>query len=153
MRATKRSFLWIAAMFAAVAMLVAAFFGAEYWVERLRVRDATLAFEPLSPLNPEILSQPIACQRYRRYIVEFSAAGRLNDENVSTLESMNELPTENSLDVVISTPEVTDASLPVLLSLRTVDILDVKRTRISDAGIEELRKGLTETTVLRRPAR
>jgi hypothetical protein len=50
------------------------------------------------------------------------------------------LPKENTLDVIIASRAVTDASLPHLMSIDTFDLLDVTNTSISDTGINELRR-------------
>lgn len=143
---------WIASalIVATIACAGAGFFGLQSWVDRLRVRDATPAFEPLTPLNCEILSQPIAFRRHCRYLIEFSSDSSLDDSNAMTLECLNHLPVGNELDVVISTAQVTDAAIPALLLVGSIDILDVTRSGISDAGIERLQQGLSHTEVLKR---
>lgn len=121
-------------------MMVAAFFGLVDHVERQRVADAARAFTPLEGRGVVILSQPIALERYCRYVIEFSEPSGLADDNIARLTSLNSLPSRNTLDVVIRTPRVTDQGLPVLLSIETFDLLDVTETSISDGGIIQLRK-------------
>ena len=131
-----------------VSILVgAAFSGTMHYIERQRIADATPAFRPLERLGVLILSQPIAFHRYCRYVLEFGDGADISDDNIEELTSLNSLPPQNTLDVVIKSPDVTDQSLPVLLSLATVDVLDVTATSISDAGISQLRERFPERIV------
>ncbi len=119
-------------------------------IEQLRIRDAKPAFEPLRKLQPVVFSNPAPFGRYVMYYVEFAESSNLSDENVSTLESLNNLPQQNELELWIKTERVTDASIPSLLKIRTLDGLDVSHSAISDEGIEELVRGLPDTKVMRR---
>jgi hypothetical protein len=125
-----------------VALIVAStgtYFGCMHLAERQRINDADPAFRPLLHLRCEILSQPVG-SRYCRYLLEFPPECELSDANVEELVSLNRLPKENTLDVIIASRAVTDASLPHLMSIDTFDLLDVTNTSISDTGINELRR-------------
>jgi len=128
-------------------LAVAAFSGTMHYIERQRIADAILAFRPIERPGVLILSQPIAFHRYCRYVLEFGHDADISDDNIDELTSLNSLPPQNTLDVVIKSPDVTDKSLPVLLSLATVDVLDVTATSISDAGISQLREGSSKCIV------
>ena len=71
----------------------------------------------------------------------------LSDENVSILKSVIRLPPRNELDLTIRTPAVTDASIPVLETLESVDILMVDESGISDTGMQRLREKLKDRLV------
>lgn len=136
-----------------IGTLVAAiggFFGAMWYIERLRDKDAAPAFRPLVPLGVSVLSNPVAFHRYCIYYAEFPSGASLCDTNICKLVSLNELPEQNELNLVIRTPRVTDASLPHLKAIRKIDFLDVTESSISDAGIEELRKAFPNSTVVER---
>jgi hypothetical protein len=129
---------------------IAAFFGLMWYIERQRVEDADPAFRPLLPLEPVILSQPIAFHRHCRYIIIFPSDGKLSDTRVAELACLNELPAGNWLDLVIETREVTDRSIAHLKSIHTLTNLDVTKTSISNEGIAELRSALPDDTVIQR---
>lgn len=114
--------------------------------EQLRVRDADSAFKPLASLAPIVLSQPCGT-RYCRYVLELPAQSGLNDDNAAVLQSLNSLPTPNTLDVTISTERITDASLPVLASLRSVDLLDVTKSGVTDQGISKLQTAMPNVVI------
>jgi len=132
---------------AAVVLLPATFYGLMHYVDHQRYMDADPAFRPILELQPVILSQPIAFCRHCRYVVDFSAESKLSDENISLLESLNRLPSRNVLDVTIRTPNVTDASIPVLENLDSIDMLAVDESAISDAGEQRLRETLEDRFV------
>ena len=138
-------------MLVAVVVLVvvgfAVFHGALVFIQRQRDADAAAAFAPIEPLGMCVFSQPIAFHRHCRYVVEFPETSRLSDDNVTGLSCLNALPEENTLDLVIATPTLTDRSLPVLKSIATLDLLDVTGTSISDGGIEELRQAFPDCIV------
>jgi len=129
---------------------VGGFFGALWYIDRERVQDAGRAFDPILPLHPLILSQPIAFHRYCRYVVEFPSGCELCDARVAELTCLNSLPAESVLDVVIETPAVTDRSLACLKTINTFTTLDVTKTSISDEGIADLSSALPNVTVIRR---
>ena len=125
----------------------AAFFGSMEWIAHQRVADAEAAFDPLLQLRPVILSQPFPFHRHCRYVVDFPVASKLSDENVSILKSVNRLPPRNELDLTIRTSAVTDASIPVLETLESVDFLMVDESGISDTGKQRLREKLKDRFV------
>jgi hypothetical protein len=135
---------------AALAVPAAIFFGSVAVIERQRVADAEPAFAPIEHLRPHIFSQPVAFYRSCRYVVDFPPDSDLSDENVAILTSLNRLPSANILDVTIRTRAITDASIPVLETLETADLLDVTESGISDTGIESLRVKLAGHIVSRR---
>src|SRR5437764_3477465 len=116
-------------------------------IEHQRIADAEMAFAPILQLRPVILSQPLPFHRHCRYVVDFPAESKLSDENISVLKSLNRLPRRNELDLTIRTPYVTDASIPVLESLESVDLLSVDESAISDAGEDRLREKLKDRFV------
>ncbi len=140
---------WIAIALGLLALLILPYAGLMGYVgyqERLRIQDAIPAFEPIEKLQPEFFSQPFG-QRYCRYLIDFRAESLLSDANVDMLQSLNKLPEQNTLDISIRTARITDASLPVLASLRTLDSLDVTETALTDAGIEKLQSMLPTATI------
>jgi hypothetical protein len=145
--ARRATVLLISALAAVLILPPTAFFGAAKYIEHQRVADAEKAFAPLLQLRPVILSQPFPFWRHCRYVVDFPAESRLADENVSMLKSLNRLPPRNTLDVTIRTPNVTDASIPVLESLGSIDLLSVDESAISEAGEERLREKLKDRFV------
>jgi hypothetical protein len=124
-----------------------AFFGTMRWIENRRVADAEKAFAPLLQLRPVILSQPFPFYRNCRYVIDFPATSTLSDGNVAILTAVNQLPPRNELDLTISTPAVTDASVPVLEALESVDFLMVDKSGISDTGMQRLREKLKDRFV------
>ena len=135
------------------ALLFASFYGGMHLIEWQRVRDAESAFRPILHLGCHISSQPIAFHRYCRYIVKFPPESRLTDANAAQLRSLNRLPSENTLDVVIQSPQVTDQSLSHLKTMHPFgrfDALDVTQSAISDAGINELRKTFPTAIIVTR---
>ena len=134
-------------------ILFALFWGGGYtWCEvndQLRIRDAEPAFRPIESLGCTILSNP-HCSRYCSYMVIFPQESLLSNNNVSTLSSLNKLPAENYLDIVIETNQLTDDAISQLIAIQTIDILEVTKSGISDAGIEHLAKELPQTQVNRR---
>ena len=132
---------------AAAALAFAAFVGRFWYQDVLRVRDARPAFEPIEQaLSPQIWSNPTG-SRHCRYVVEFPPESRLTDHNVAVLASLNRLPAENTLDVVIRTPAVTDAAIPILASITTFDQLEVTHSGLTNDGIAQLRKLLPRTEI------
>lgn len=115
--------------------------------EQQRIGDATPAFQPIEHLGCEILSQPLAFQRFCSYVVEFPSECELSDANVHELRSLNRLPAQNDLYVGIRTKKLTDASLSHLLDISTCDTLDVTETSISDEGIEQLRQRFGDSVI------
>lgn len=135
------------ATLAAAALAFAAFVGTFWYQEVLRVRDARPAFEPIEQaLSPAIWSNPCG-SRYCRYVVEFPPESRLTDDNVAVLASLNRLPAQNTLDVVIRTPAVTDAAIPILASITTFDQLEVTHSGLTNDGLARLRTLLPKTEV------
>ena len=137
---------------------IAAFFGSMWYIERQRVQDAEAAFDPLLPLEPIILSQPIPFRRCCHYIVEFPSNSKLSDGRMTELSCLNNLPAGkwpdgNDLDLVIKSPDVTDRSIVHLMSIHTLATLDVTGSSITDAGIAELRSALPCVTVIQRKAK
>ena len=131
----------VALLFLVSALLFASFYRGMHLIEWQRVSDAESAFRPILHLGCHISSQPIAFHRYCRYIVEFPPESRLTDANAAQLRSLNQLPSENTLDVVIQSPQVTDQSLLHLKAMHPFgrfDALDVMKSSITDAGIDEL---------------
>ena len=104
---------------------------------------------PLEQLEPVLLSQPFG-SRYCRYVLDFPPESRLTDENADLLKSLNFLPQKNTLDVTVRTERLTDSSVPILGSLRSIDLLDVTETAISDDGIARLQSLMPSALV---PAR
>jgi hypothetical protein len=135
-----------------VAIPIAGFFGWMRHIERQRIRDSDAAFLPLVPLGVTVWSNPVAFDRYCVYVAEFSPGCNLRDANVAELVCLNELPDRNGLDLLIETPALTDSSVPYLKAIRKVDILDVTKSSISDAGILELRKAFPRAVVVERVA-
>ena len=133
-----------------IAVPVCAFYGCMHLIERQRIHDADLAFRPILFLRCQILSQPIAFHRYCRYVVEFPPDCGLTDANIGKLQSLNRLPRENTLDITIRTPDVTNKSLPQLMSLNTFNSLDVTGTSISDDGIGKLRDAFPDAIIASR---
>lgn len=129
---------------------IAAFFGAMQWTARQRVADAERAFLPIIHLRPVILSQPIAFYRHCRYVVDFPPESQLTDSNISQIQSLNLLPERNTLDVTIRTRNVTDASVGILSSMKSCDLISVDDTAITDDGIEMLKSALGDAVVTRR---
>jgi hypothetical protein len=120
------------------------------WRQRqLRIADAQPAFGPILPLRAELFSNPCG-RRYCCYYLRFPPDTRLSDNNVAQLESLRKLPTENELSLTIETPMITDASLHVLMSLRTVDYFDLTKSSVSDNGLMQLSAALPNTKVFRR---
>jgi hypothetical protein len=134
---------------ALVAMPIVSIYGLAFWNDHLRVRDAEPAFRPIESLGCHILSQPYG-SRYCRYLVTFPPETLLSDSNAATLSSLNKLPKGNTLDVEIPSDRVTDASIPHVAAIETVDTLDVTESGISNDGIEQLKKRMPATYVLER---
>jgi len=136
-----------------IAVAVGAFYGCLRLRERQRINDADHAFRPILHLRCQILSQPIAFHRHCHYVVEFPPDSPLSDANIAELRSLNQLPSRNTLDVTIHTPELTDESLPHLKAIHTFDLLDVTDTSISDNGITELRRTFPDVIIATRGPR
>jgi hypothetical protein len=149
-RMTKRAFVTLLVVLAG--LVVAAAISPFVWCsiqERRRVADAQEVFPRIEPLGCQILSNPCG-GRYCSYIVEFPPETRLSDDNAAGLKTLNDLPVENDLSVIVNTSAITDNALPHLKALATLDTLDVTRTRITEEGIEALAQALPGCTVLRR---
>jgi len=117
--------------------------------EQLRIADAQPAFDPVLPLRAELLSNPCGA-RYCSYYLRFPPDSRLCDENAEALRSLLELPSRNDLNLTIETPSITDASLGVLMSLRTIDYFDLRQTSVSNDGLERLSAAHPKAVVERR---
>lgn len=139
---------WIAVLLVICLPLVGwlAVYGYVLRQEQLRIADAQPVFDPVLPLRAELLSNPCA-SRFCCYWLRFPSDSFLNDDNVAQLESLNKLAAENELSLVVETRAVTDKSLRVLMSLRTVDYLDLTKSGVSDDGLEQLSAGLPDTVV------
>lgn len=142
--------LWLGLLIGVPAFLLSGLVICAQQIERQRIQDASPAFDPLLKLHAGMFSNPVPFARYVHYYLEFEDSSELSDENISILESLNQLPDQNELGVWINTRKVTDASLPALLKVRTFDILDVTDSAISNEGIEKLARGLPEANVVRR---
>lgn len=136
-----------------VALLPAGgFYGCIALNEHLRIRDAEPAFQSLTSLGCHIYSQPTG-SRYCRYLVIFPEGTGLSDDNIDDLAPLNRLPANNFLDVVIETDNVTDRSVDSLASIKTIDLLVVVDSGISDTGIEDLKQRMPDTWVNSRETR
>jgi hypothetical protein len=142
--------VYLAILLVLVMVSVGGFFGVLRYIEWQRVRDADPTFRPLEPLGVNVLCNPIAGHRYCTYIAEFTPESKLCDQNVSELASLNTLPRKNWLVLVVSTPRVTDSSLSRLREIRTIDVLDVRKSSISDDGVAELRAAFPKAKILER---
>lgn len=131
----------------AIVASVGTFYGCMHLKERQRINDADPAFLPILHLRCQILDQPVAFCRFCNYSVLFPPDCELSDANVGELQSLNELPPRNTLDVFIQTRGLTDESLPHLKAINTFDSLDVTDTSISDKGIEELRQTFPDVSI------
>jgi len=121
-----------------------------FWRQnQLRIADAKPAVEPVLPLRAELLSNPCGT-RYCSYHLRFPFDSLLGDDNVEELKSLLRLPSENDLFLIVETPSITDASLGVLMSLRTVDYYDLTKTSVSNDGLEQLSAAHPDAFVERR---
>ena len=127
--------------------LIGAFLVRAWMNEYARNQEADRAFAPIEKLGLCVFSNPIFSCRYCTYCIVFEETTRLNDENISQLSTMNELSQENDVMLCINTRNVTDASLPFLKTLSTLDDLDVTATGISHAGLKELASALPDCSV------
>jgi len=132
---------------------VTVYFAAMQYVERLRDHDEDRAFRPIMSLGVTVYSNPVAFHRFCIYCLEFPPWCKLSDANTSELTSLNTLPEEYELDLVIRTPQVTDCSLPQLEAIRHLDLLDVTESGISDEGIARLKKSHPRATVCERESK
>ena len=107
-----------------------------------RRRHAERAFGPLKDLSPLILDNAFGV-----YMVEFSPSSQLTDDNASRLLQLNELPAKYELTLTLSTMRITDASIPRLSELKSVDQLVVVDSGITDTGIADLEAALPGTYV------
>ncbi|NLY02747.1 MAG: hypothetical protein GXY83_42380 [Rhodopirellula sp.] len=135
-----------AALVATPVLAFMGLYGYACYQDALRIQDAAPAFDPLEQIKPILLSQPFG-SRYCRYVVDFPPESLLNDDNVDLLRSLNLLPEQNTLDVTIRTERITDASLSVLASLGSIDLLDVTETAITDEGIAQLQSVMPSAIV------
>ena len=124
-------------------------YGYAWRQNQLRIADAQPAFGPILPLRAELLSNPCG-RRYCCYYLRFPPDTLLSDDNIAQLESLTKLPNENELSLTIEAPTITDASLQVLMSLRTVDYLDLTKSSVSDDGLMKLSATLPDTKVAHR---
>ncbi|MHB8974251.1 MAG: hypothetical protein ACYC3X_28525 [Pirellulaceae bacterium] len=124
--------LWIAVLLVICLPRVGwlAVYGYAWRQEQLRIADAQPAFDPVLPLRAELLSNPCGT-RFCCDWLRFPGDSLLSDGNVAQIESLNKLPAENELSLTVETPAITDDSLRVLLSLRTVDYLDLAKSGVS----------------------
>lgn len=143
--------LWIAVLLIICLPLVGwlAVYGHAWRQNQLRIADAQPAFDPVLPLRAELLSNPCGT-RFCCYWLRFPGDSHLSDDNVAQIESLNKLPAENELSLIVETLAITDESLRVLMSLRTVDFLDLTKSGVSDDGLERLSAGLPDTVVAHR---
>ena len=140
----------IVALVAAVVLPVAALVGSCGVIEYQRQQEAAQAFEPIAEIGGRVFSAPLAFHRHCKYIVEFPAESHLTDENASVLANLNSLSSQNIVDLVIESREVTDESIPHLKAITALDRLVVTDTSISNPGIEELAKALPSCYVGKR---
>jgi hypothetical protein len=126
-----------------------AVYGYAWRQDRLRMADAKPAFEPVLPLRAELLSNPCGT-RYCSYYLRFPSNSLLTDDNVEQIQSLSKLPSENDLNLIVETSSITDASLGVLMSLRTIDYLDLTKTSVSNDGLEQLSAALPDAFIQRR---
>ncbi|MHB1035038.1 MAG: hypothetical protein ACYC35_10185 [Pirellulales bacterium] len=149
LRMTSTLVLVASALVVVPVLALSGFYAYAWYQDSLRIADAAPAFEPLEPLKPVLLSQPFG-SRYCRYLLDFPPDSPLTDDNVAVLQSLNLLPQQNTLDVTVRTKRVTDASVRALASLRSVDLLDVTETAITDDGIARLQVQMPGVSVLKR---
>lgn len=125
-----------------IGLLFVAFFGVAIWLSvaipffmafRERGEHELNAIYPLEHLRPEYLHNGFGV-----YILTFNEASDLRDENASELLTLNRLPSKYDLTLIIETPEITDASIDVLSSLRTVDKLLLQGSALSPDGIDRI---------------
>ncbi|KAA1257326.1 hypothetical protein LF1_54750 [Rubripirellula obstinata] len=135
----------IAYAFLAVFALLAGGFGFLYVALApfaQRDADARAAFGPIASLQPEILDNAFGV-----YIVRFTPDSFLTDRNVSQLLSLNRIPNDSDLTLMIETQSVTDESVTVIRQLTSVDRLHLNRTSISADGIALLVSSLPDCTL------
>lgn len=113
----------------------------------LRTTDAEKAFRPIQHLGCTVYSLPAPLHRYCFYAVEFPPESRLSDANVTELASLNKLPAQNQLHVVIRTSAITDYAVPYLKEITNIDELYFEGAAVSNDGIEELRRTLPHTVI------
>ena len=147
----KAKMVLVAALVAMPALTFLGLYGYGCYQDALRIQDAAPAFDPLEQLNPVLLSQPVFGSRYCRYVLDFPADSLLTDDNAGLLKSLNLLPQENTLDVTVRTERITDASVRIFASLRSVDLLDVTETAITEDGIAQLQGLMPSAMVSARP--
>jgi hypothetical protein len=150
MQSLKKWLIGLAVIVLLIAIAVGVFFWRMESIERQRIADATPAFKPLESLGCEFLSSPTPFNRYCNYIAIFPPDTLLSDANAKKLHSLKLLPQGNWLDLKISTPNITDAAIPALSELSNLNTLDVKKSAITDEGIEHLQQALTHTWVMKR---
>ena len=95
------------------------------------------AIHPLEQLRPEYLHNGFGV-----YILTFNETSQLRDANATELLTLNRLPSKYDLTLTIATPEITDASVDVLASFKTVDKLHVERSSLSRDAIRRLSREL-----------
>lgn len=112
-----------------------------------RKRDADRAFGPLRDLRPAVWDNAFGV-----YVIEFGPASLLADNNVSRLLQLNQLPSKYELTLVLETIRITDAAIPTLAQLTSVDWMIVQDSAMTEAGIKQLVSLLQETGVRARHA-
>ncbi len=117
------------AVMAYLAILVVSF---EIGVAK-RDADSKHAFELLSHLQPIVLDN-----KFGVYHIEFDSHSTLTDDNIVELLTLNRLPAEYDLTLWLRTPDITDASIPVLSQLLTTDTIVVDGARLTEQGIARL---------------
>lgn len=112
-----------------------------------RKRDADRAFGPLRDLRPAVWDNAFGV-----YVIEFGPASLLADDNVSRLLQLNRLPSKYELTLVLETNWITDAAIPTLAQLTSVDWMIIQDSAMTEAGIKQLVSLLPETGVRARHA-
>lgn len=139
----------VSAYFALLGLFLLLTAGYYAFVESERSGRERLAFRDLESIRCEIYSQPMPFARHCSYTVVCSAGSRLADANAERLKSLNRLSENDVVHLVISTSKVTDDSLGLLISLKTVDVLDVRDSKISEAGKHVLEQELSGVEVVK----
>ena len=137
-----------------IAISLVAFFG---WVailipvlNHMKQHDANaqLAFEPIAPLQPQILDNAFGV-----YVVIFNKDSLLNDTNVANVLSLNRIPRECDLTIIVATPAITDSAIPILANLTTTDTLVVEKSGLTESGVNELSAMLPKGILRKRNSR
>ncbi len=135
-----------------VGLIISAVLGAGYTYLAMtlgpfakRDADAKIAFEPLLELRPTIYDNAFGV-----YVVEFGDASALSDSTAHKLLSLNKLPAEYDLTLVLKTGALSDKSIPTLSRLKTTDTIVLDGTALTESGIAALFQSLPDGTLSHR---